>query len=251
MGRVSSDINDYVKSLVENPTFKSDVAEIEKALPTSIVEEAKTNPEAIIHDIATKSSIPAYIDAIPTKAIDSLECLAAPPLKAVNDLERYVSSVIEEPSMKPAIAVLATAVPSNVQHHLQSDPASALKDLITATGTKDWIAAIPTSVQSQLESVINKGLKIFASDLEATASASCSPTSTKSVRYPKATASNGHFMGYIASPTAAASCSGTGVGGARKPTGSPIAFEGSASSFHNSAFGFAALAAGVIVWCNI
>jgi hypothetical protein len=187
-----------------------------------------SNPEILLEELAAHpSDLPALVSAIPTGVIDSLETLAAKPIKAVKDVETYIESLIEEPGVSSVLSVLMTAVPTSVQNAFESGPVKFVENLITATALPPWVTDIPAPLQSDIGSVVNKGLSIVAADLEATGA--------------PIPASSGFFPTVVVKPTG----TGTGVSTVTKPTGSPIAFVGAAAPVGTVAIGAAALVAAV------
>lgn len=142
-------------------------------------------------------------------------------------METYIESLIEEPGVSSVLSVLMTAVPTSVQNAFESGPVKFVENLITATALPTWVTDIPAPLQSDIGSVVNKGLSIVAADLEATAA----PVPVSSGFYPTV----------VVKPTG----TGTSVSTVTKPTGSPIAFVGAAAPVRTVAVGAAALVAGV------
>ena len=75
-----------------------------------MVDEAETDPEALIDQIAASSDVPAWVSAIPTPVVDSLETLVAKPIKAVDDVEDYLEQLVEEPEVASAMSVLMVRI---------------------------------------------------------------------------------------------------------------------------------------------
>ena len=107
-----------------------------------MVEEAESDLDALIDQIAAGGDVPAWVSAIPTPVVDSLETLVAKPIKAVDDVEGYLEQLAEEPEVASAISVLMTAVPTSVQHAFESNPAGFLENIITATALPSWVVRI-------------------------------------------------------------------------------------------------------------
>ncbi len=212
--KVATDVEAYVSSITANPAFISDVEAIASAVPASVIAAAEDNPEAFAEALFTATALPAWVSAIPTPSIDSLETLAAKPIKAVEDVESYVESLINEPGFASVASVLATAVPSSVEAELENDPVSFFQAQITATAQPSYITALPEDIQSDIGSFINKGLSIVASDFEA---------SSVSIKAPKITKKPSTKSG-------AAKATGTGVYYTGSASSSPVAFTGAASS---------------------
>ena len=202
-----------------------------------MVDEAETDPEELIDQIAASGDVPAWVSAIPTPVIDSLETLVAKPIKAVGDVEGYLEQLVEEPEVASAISVLMTAVPTSVQQAFESNPAGFLENIVTATALPSWVTDIPAPLQSDIGSIVNEALSIIDKDLEGGAN----PTGTSSgfipsSGYAKATGTGG-LVGY----------NGTNGG----PSASPIAFKGAAAPMKTAAAGMAALMVGAGVVLNI
>jgi len=199
-------------------------------IPSSVVALAQSSPEALLKELESNADLPAYLSAIPTSVISSLETLAAKPIEAVNDLTNYVEQLAAEPEVSAAISVLMTAVPTSVQDALESDPISFIENIVTQTALPNWVTGIPAPLQSEIGGVINKGLSIIAGDLEGTGNA----MAASSGFLPKAT--------------------GSGSGGSSnttKPTSGAVApFVGAAAPLRSVGAGVVALvgAVGFLVW---
>lgn len=107
-----------------------------------MVEEAESNPDSLIDQIAASGNVPAWVSAIPTPVVDSLETLVAKPIKAVDDVEGYFEALVEEPGVASAVSVLMTAVPTSVQRAFESNPAGFLENIVTATALPSWVVRI-------------------------------------------------------------------------------------------------------------
>ena len=242
MTKVVSDVANYITTLESSPAFKSDVAAVLAAAPASVLQEASSDPEALLDDLANSSEddLPAWVSAIPTSVLGSLETLAAKPLDAVSDVEDYAYEVADEPEVSTALEVLATAVPTSVQAALESDPVAFIEAVATATTLPTWVSAIPAPVQSEIGKVANGALSIVASDLEGTAAPSL-PTAASQYLHGAAYATG---TGGLTSVTVA---NGT------KPTGavpSPSAFPGAAVSAKSVGIGMVAVMAGAGLLLN-
>ena len=224
-------------TLEANPAFQQDVAALETALPSSVVQEAEHDPEALIDQIGTDGKIPAWVSAIPTPVVESLETLVAKPIKAVDDVEGYLDQLLSEPEVASAISVLMTAVPTTVQQSFESNPAGFLENIATATALPSWVTDIPAPLQSDLGSIVNEALSIVDKDLEGgAATTGASNGSLPASGYAKATGATG-VVGY----------NGTSGGS----TGAPVAFTGAAAPMKTAAAGMAALMVGAGVVFNI
>lgn len=62
-------------------------------------------------------------------------------------------------------------MPADVQQQVASQPVVFLENLVTATTVPVWITLLPTPVQAELASVLDKGLSIVDADFRATATA--------------------------------------------------------------------------------
>ena len=252
VSKVITDAGNFITTLESNPAFQSDVAALLQDLPASIVSEAENDPDALLDSLATASTTPAWVSAIPTAVIESIETLAAQPLDADADVDQYVASLIEEPEASSVISVLMTNVPTSVQNAFESDPISFLDNLITASVLPPWASNVPAPIQSDLGSVINEALSIIDSDLNAPASTATVPPSPFST--------GGYYPtgGYLPSsgfyPTVVI-VQPTGTGSVLafngKATGSPIAFEGAAAPMKTAAAGAAALLVGAGIFANL
>lgn len=203
-----------------------------------MIDEAETDPEALIDQIAAGGDVPAWVSAIPTPVVESLETLVAKPIKAVDDVGDYIEQLVEEPEIASAISVLMTAVPTSVQHAFESNPAGFLENIVTATALPSWVTDIPAPLQSDIGSIVNEALSIIDKDLEG-GGANATGTSSgfiPSSGYAKATGTGG-LVGY----------NGTNGG----PSASPIGFKGAAAPMKTAAAGMAALMFGVGVVFNI
>lgn len=231
--QVASDYVAYVNSVTADPAFQSDINAIASAIPSSVLAAAESNPQAFVQAFATATALPAWVSAIPTPALNSLETFVAKPAKAIDDVEAYVQSYVTAPGAPSVASVIATAIPSSVIAQLETDPEAFIQAQFSATGPPAYITGLPQNVQSNVGSFVNAGLSIVASDFEASSVGPYSvPTLKSSTR---------------ASGTGVAKASGTGVsstGGARNST---VAFTGSASSVVVNTVGAGILAAFGIV----
>lgn len=202
-----------------------------------MVQEAEQDPEELIDQIGAGSEVPAWVSAVPTPVLESLESLVAKPIKAVGDVEGYLEQLVEEPEIDSAISVLMTAVPTSVQDAFETNPAGFLENIITATALPSWISDIPAPLQSDIGSIVNEALSIIDKDLEGGANATgASSGFMPSSGYAKATGTGG-VMGY----------NGTNGG----PGVSPIAYTGAAAPMKTAAAGMAALMVGAGVVFNV
>ena len=242
---VASDFVAYVSSVTANPAFESDINAIASAIPSSVIAAAEKDPEAFAQAIFTATALPAWVSAIPTPALDSLETLAAKPIKAVEDVASYVGSEFTAAGFESVDSVLATAIPSSVIAQLESNPESFIEAQFTATGPPAYITALPQDVQSDIGSIINEGLSIIASDLEASSAVSISLPTKKPTKKPSYKASGTGVA--KATGTGVAKASGTGVYYTGAAANTPLAFTGAASSVVVNTFGAGILAAFGIV----
>ena len=243
-GEALGDVANFITTLEVSPAFQSDVAALVPILPSSILQAGQSDPEDLFADLATDqaaSSLPAYVSAFPTPVLESLETLAAKPLKAVDDVDAYIEQLIAEPDISSVIGVLMTAVPTSVQQAFESDPVQFVANIVTATALPPWVTGIPAPLQSDIGSVVNEGLSIIAADFEGkTATPSSSANGTSKVSYP----SSKYPM-----PTATGSV--LAYNSSHGATGSPIAFLGAAVPMRTAAAGAVALLAGVGVLLNV
>lgn len=219
-----ADVENFITTLETAPAFQTDVAALLADLPASVIQAAESDPEVFLDNLHDSQTLPAYVSAIPTSVIDSLETLAAKPIKAVEDVEAYISSLIAEPEVSSVFSVLMTAVPTSVQEAFETAPVVFFENLITATALPSWVTDIPAPLQSDIGSVVNKGLSIIAADLEGTATSTLAST------------------GLVPSVTATGSVVGTN---GTSPSSSPIPFVGAAAPGRMVVVGAAALIAGV------
>jgi len=243
--KVISDVANFITTLESSPAFQTDVAAILSAAPASVLEEAYTDPEALLEDLTYDDDLPAWVSAIPTSVIGSLETLAAVPIEALSDVEEYLYKVADEPAVSSALDALQTAIPTSIQDAIESDPVAFLEGVATATTLPAWITDIPAPVQSEIGDVVNGVLSLIDADLEGSAV----PTAVSGFL---ATAAGGYL------PTAAYA-TGTGfssvvAANGTKPTGtpapSPSAFHGAAVSMQTVGVGLAAVMAGAALWIN-
>ena len=202
-----------------------------------MLQEAEQDPEALLDQIAASGEVPAWVSAIPTPVVESLETLVAKPIKAVGDVESYLEQLVEEPDVASAVSVLMTAVPTSVQNAFESNPAGFLENIVTATALPTWVTDIPAPLQSELGSIVNEALSIIDQDLEGGANATGASTGFKPASgYATATGAGG-VVGYNGT--------NSGLGG------SPVAFTGAAAPMKTAAVGMAALMAGAGAVFNI
>ena len=237
--KVFDEVEGFVTILEANPTFRAGIAALITALPSSVVQEAEQDPEALIGQIGANGKLPAWVSAIPTPVIESLETLVAKPIKAVGDVEAYLAQIVEEPEFASAISVLMTAVPTSVQQAFESNPAGFLENIVTATQLPLWATDIPAPLQSDIGSTVNEALNIIDNDLQSNISTTrASIGLTPSSGYATATATGtGGVVGY----------NGTNGG----PTGKPMAYMGAAAPMKTAAAGMMALMVGVWLVLNV
>ena len=203
-----------------------------------MVEEAEQNPDELIDQIGANGELPAWVSAVPTPVVESLETLVAKPIKAVDDVEGYLEKLVEEPEIASAISVLMTAVPTSVQQAFESNPAGFLENIVTATALPSWVTDIPAPLQSDIGSIVNEALSIIDEDLEGGGASVTGASSgfKPSAGFAKATGTGG-VVGY----------NGTNGG----PNGSPIAFTGAAAPMKTAAAGVVALIVGAGIVMNV
>ena len=202
-----------------------------------MIQESEQDPEALINQIGASGKVPAWVSAVPTPVLESLETLVAKPIKAVGDVEGYLEQLVKESEVASAISVLMTAVPTSVQQAFESNPASFIENIVTATALPSWVTDIPAPLQSDIGSIVNEALSIIDKDLEGGANAiGASGGFIPSSGYAKATGTGG-VVGY----------NGTNGG----PTGNPVAYTGAAAPMKTAATGMAALMVGAGVVFNV
>ncbi|KAL2058171.1 hypothetical protein ABVK25_001789 [Lepraria finkii] len=234
--KISTDESNFLTTVEANPAFQTDLAAVLAVAPASVVALAESNPDALLEDLASVTSTPAWISAIPTTILDSLATLLAKPLEADADVNAYLGSLLEEPGASSVLSVLMTNVPTTVQQAFESDSISFVMNFATATPLPAWASSVPAPIQSDLGSVINDALSIIDADLEG--SALVAPTNTGSL--------SGFFPSVVSAfPT------GTRSVVAPSATGSPIAFEGAAAPIKTAAAGAAALIGAAGVFFNL
>ena len=234
--------------LEANPTFQQDVAALETALPSSVVQEAENDPEALVDEVGVDGTLPAWVSAIPTPVEESLETLLAKPIKAVDDVEGYVEQLVKEPEISSVISVLMTAVPTSVQQSFETDPASFLENILTATTLPSWVTDIPAPLQSDLGSIVNEAFSIIDKDLEggaATATAIAGATTTAAGASNPTTLASGYAQ--ATGVSGVVGYNGTSGGSA----GAPVAFTGAAAPMKTAAVGLAVLLVGAEAVLNI
>ena len=231
--KVFNEVEGYVTILEANPTFRADIAALITALPSSVVQKAEQDPEALIDQIGANGKLPAWVSAIPTPVIESLETLVAKPIKAVGDIEGYVAQIVEEPEFVSAIFVPMTAIPTSVQQAFESNPAGFLENIVTATPLPPWVTGIPAPLQSDIGSIVNEALSIIENDLQSNISTTrVSIGLTPSSGYATVTATGtGGVVGY----------NGTNAG----PTATLTAYMGAAAPMKTAAAGMTALMVGL------
>ena len=237
-----ADASNFVQTLEASPAFKTDVAALLPYIPTDVLEEASSDPEALLEELSSDTDeLPAWVSAIPTSVLASLETLAAEPLEAASDVEDYVEDLIDEPDVTSALGVLQTAVPTSVQAAIESDPVEFLEDLVTASALPAWVTDIAAPLQSEIGSVINGALTIVAEDLEGSALPSAFatgylPSAASGFSPQKAYATGTGIPSVVASNGSVA----TGT-----PAASPAPFEGAASGTKGVTVGMTVLITGI------
>ena len=137
-------------------------------------------------------------------------------------------------------------MPASVQQQIKASPIAFLENLVTATTVPAYVAALPTSVQKDLASILNQGFSIIEADFEDSKTGTAPrfrPTGA-SLPYITATAVGGHNGTATPTPTRRSTFAGippitTATGGASISVGgqsgggassSPIvAFKGGAA----------------------
>ena len=69
---IAEDLASFVTSVTAQSEFNDAVSVLETAVPSSLVEAISANPEEVILSLATATSPPAWVEAIPTSVIDYL-----------------------------------------------------------------------------------------------------------------------------------------------------------------------------------
>ena len=243
---VVKEVNEFVAGVAKNPELQTlDIPAIEKVVPTSVVLAAESDPAKLIEAIVQDSSNTALIGSLPGPVVASLRKLLAKPLKAVADISKYIQQLIASPGVGQALASLEKAVPADLQKQIEANPVPFLENLVTATTVPVWIAAIPTPVQKELASILNKGFSIIEADFANPTSKAGSFTGTSKPK-PKPTYSKSKGSPPTSPPYATATASsnlssgtGTGVGTtgtvgtvatATQPATTPIVSGGSGGS---------------------
>jgi len=244
---------------------------IASAIPDSVISQAQNNPVSFADSFASASA-PAWVSAIPTFVVGSLETILAKPIKAGDDL----GSIAVAPQASSVFA--NTAIPTSVKAAFTSDPAEFIADVLSGDTWPTWVSSLPAPLQSQVGSVVNQGLSIIAADYEATAGASIPTRSTYSGSMAPTSAKgilpSGSGQACLACPSCSpvtvvltvtanskpivasgipkgtASSSIKGFTG-NKPTGSPIAFTGAAAPMRTAAVGAAVMVAGAGALLNM
>lgn len=225
--KVVADVEHFITTLTANPTFQTDVAVLLSAVPASVLLEASNDPAALLEELSNEEDLPAWVSAIPTSVIASLETLAAKPIEAVEDVTLYIEELAGDPEVESVISVLATAVPSSVQEEIDADPSAFLESIVTATALPSWVSGIPAPLQSKIGSVINQGLSIIAADLEGSTATVTAKVGTAGAVVPTYTAVSGGLTSVV---SAQATGSGAGAGGNGSiATGSPVPIQAPAS----------------------
>lgn len=202
-----------------------------------MIQESEQEPEALIDQIGATGNVPAWVSAIPTPVVESLQTLIAKPIKAVSDVENYLEQLIEEPRIVSAISIQMTAIPTSVRQAFQSNRAGFLENIATDTALPSWVTDVPAPLQSDIGSIVNKALTIIDMDLEGGASITgASSGFVSSSGYAKATGTEG-MVGY----------NGTNGG----LTGAPVAYMGAAAPMKRAVVGLAALMVGADVVFNV
>ena len=201
-----------------------------------MIQEGEQDPEALIGQIGASGRLPAWVSAIPTPVIESLETLVAKPIEALGDAESYLEQLAEEPEVASAESVLMTVVPTSVRLALGSNLASLLENMATATAIPSWVTDIPAPLQSGIGSIVNEALSIIDQELEGGAN------------------TTGKLSGFIPSSGYARATGTGGVVGYNgtdgSPTGTPVAYMGAGAPMRTAARGMVALMVGAEVVCQ-
>ena len=89
--------------------------------------------------------------------------------KIVKDLVNYLTSVAAQPAATSVNQILQTAMPSDVQALYATNPGQYFSQAVTQTAPQSWFTALPSDVQSYLNSIGSAEASIIASDLKAAA----------------------------------------------------------------------------------
>ena len=168
-------MTDFATSIGNNPEFKTDVSQILNAVPTSVIRAAQTDPAGFVEDVVSNPSNTALLGSVPSSVILSLRRLLEKPIRAVEGVAQYVQQLVRDPSVTQGLRRLTAAVPQDVQQEIQVNPIPFLENLVTATTVPPYLAAVPTSVQEDLASILNKGLSIVESAFDDPTSSALSP----------------------------------------------------------------------------
>ena len=120
----------------------------------------------LLEDIVADYTDVALLATVPTALGNSLRALLAKPLKAVIDVEAYLQQLLANPGTGSVLAELKEQVPEEIQLQLERSPIPFLKNLVEVTTVPAYFSAVPTVVQDDLASILNKGLRIVLNDLE-------------------------------------------------------------------------------------
>ena len=223
----------YVNSLNANPAWTANIANLEHDVPASIAVQVKSDPQSFVELLATETTTPAYLSAVPTGVVQTLTSLASAPLHAVADIEIYVKSLYHDKHNKAAFSVLATDVPRSVQEAAIADPIGFLATLVAASTYPSWVSAIPESLQSPVASAIDSALRIVSSDVHNP----LSPRAHIPFNVTSAAATTTLFSG--PSSLSVSATPGSGITTAPSATGSPIVFSGGVGSLRPESLSFA------------
>lgn len=171
MNEVVYEFDAFITSVTANTALQSDVPQIEAlGVPASAIAAAETNAVVLLENLVADYTNTALIAAVPTALGNSLRTLLAKPLKAVTDVEAYLQELLADPGSAPVLAELEKEVPKSVQLELEQSPVPFLMSLVEATTVPAFFSAVPTAVQDELASILDKGLSIVLSDLKAVGS---------------------------------------------------------------------------------
>ncbi|KAL6713907.1 hypothetical protein ACLMJK_008401 [Lecanora helva] len=221
----------YVKALNANPDWTSNIASLEEDVPAEVAAEVESDPQSFVELLATETTTPAYLSAVPTGVVQTLTSLASAPLHAVSDIEVYVKSLSKH-GYASAISELRKDVPKSVQDAAIADPIGFLATVAAAPTNQSWVSAVPASLQGPLASAINHALMIVQSDVPIPNAANATVLSSQIM--PVATTTAG--LGQSSSTATATPASGAMM--ARSATASPVASAGDAKLRKASLVGF-------------
>ncbi|KAK0512937.1 hypothetical protein JMJ35_004954 [Cladonia borealis] len=165
-----SKISADAAAITANPTWIAAVNAVASAAPSSVLAAAGNNPTILFNQIASATTPPSWYSNVPTSVVGPFASLVAPAIKANADFNAYISSAAAQPAGSALLNAVYSAAPPIVQSSFYNNKLGLVASVVVSTAS--WASNIPLPVQTSIANVYNSALRIEASDLEITRTAS-------------------------------------------------------------------------------